>query len=143
MLARGCTEQQEPVSDLNRVFTWVRKFKRPVRRSRAGLTELSPKSTKKPSTSPRASSRGSERAGQLREKPRELADLIDVGIRSGYVAGWHAAQAMVRQNRRLIDFTSTSGSAHYSLGPSYGAHKAAMDKMASPWRSTFATAKWT
>lgn len=68
--------------------------------------------------------------GNFWEKPRKLADLIDVGIRSGYVASWHAAQAMVRENRGLIVFTSASGGAHYSMGPSYGAHKAAMDKMA-------------
>lgn len=68
--------------------------------------------------------------GNFWEKPRKLADLIDVGIRSGYVAAWYAAQPMVKQNRGLIVFTSASGAAHYSMGPSYGAHKAAMDKMA-------------
>lgn len=64
------------------------------------------------------------------EKPRKLADLIEVGIRSGYVASWYAAQAMVNQNHGLIVFTSASGAVHYSMGPTYGAHKAAMDKMA-------------
>ena len=64
------------------------------------------------------------------EKPRKLADLVTVGIRSGYIASWEAAQAMVKQNHGLIVFTSASGAAHYSMGPTYGAHKAAMDKMA-------------
>jgi NAD(P)-dependent dehydrogenase (short-subunit alcohol dehydrogenase family) len=68
--------------------------------------------------------------GNFWEKPRKLADLITVGIRSGYIASWYAAQAMVPQNHGLIVFTSASGAAHYSMGPSYGAHKAAMDKMA-------------
>lgn len=64
------------------------------------------------------------------EKPLKLTDLIDVGIRSGYVASWHAAKQMVKQDHGLIVFTSASGAAHYSMGPTYGAHKAAMDKMA-------------
>ena len=68
--------------------------------------------------------------GGFWEKPAKLADLIDVGIRSGYMASWHAAQVMAAQNSGLIAFTSASGAAHYSLGPAYGAHKVAMDKMA-------------
>lgn len=64
------------------------------------------------------------------EKPLKLTDLIDVGIRSGYVASWHAARQMVQQDHGVIVFTSASGAAHYSMGPTYGAHKAAMDKMA-------------
>jgi len=68
--------------------------------------------------------------GGFWEKPLKLAGLIDVGVRSGYVASWHAVQMMVRQNSGLIVFTSASGAAHYSMGPAYGAHKASMDKMA-------------
>lgn len=68
--------------------------------------------------------------GNFWEKPLKLADMIDVGIRSGYVASWLAAPAMVKQERGLIVFTSASGAAHYSMGPAYGAHKAGMDKMA-------------
>jgi NAD(P)-dependent dehydrogenase (short-subunit alcohol dehydrogenase family) len=68
--------------------------------------------------------------GNFWEKPMKLADMIDVGIRSGYVASWYAAPMMVEQRRGLIIFTSSTGSVHYVLGPAYGAHKAAMDKMA-------------
>lgn len=68
--------------------------------------------------------------GQFWEKPRKLADMIDVGIRSGYVASWLAAPGMVANNHGLIIFTSASGAAHYSMGPAYGAHKAGIDKMA-------------
>jgi NAD(P)-dependent dehydrogenase (short-subunit alcohol dehydrogenase family) len=68
--------------------------------------------------------------GEFWEKPLKLGDLIDVGIRSGYVASWLAAPMMVEHNHGLIIFTSASGAAHYSLGPAYGAHKAGMDKMA-------------
>lgn len=68
--------------------------------------------------------------GGFWEKPLKLADMIHVGIRSGYVASWLAAPAMVAQNSGLIVFTSASGAAHYSMGPAYGAHKAGVDKMA-------------
>jgi NAD(P)-dependent dehydrogenase (short-subunit alcohol dehydrogenase family) len=68
--------------------------------------------------------------GMFWEKPLKLGDMIDVGVRSGYVASWLAAPAMVEANKGLIVFTSASGAAHYSMGPAYGAHKAGMDKMA-------------
>ena len=68
--------------------------------------------------------------GNFWEKPRKLADIIDVGVRSGYVASWLGAPIMVAQQHGLIIFTSASGAAHYSMGPAYGAHKAGMDKMA-------------
>ena len=68
--------------------------------------------------------------GEFWEKPLKLGNLINVGVRSGYVASWHAAQLMTAQNSGLIVFTSASGAAHYSFGAAYGAHKAGMDKMA-------------
>lgn len=73
--------------------------------------------------------------GNFWEKPLKMADMIDVGIRSSYVASWHAAPMMIAQGSPgklggLIVFTSASGSVHYSLGPAYGAHKASLDKMA-------------
>lgn len=68
--------------------------------------------------------------GEFWEKPLKLAQMIDVGVRSGYVASWHAARIMAEQDSGLIVFTSASGAAHYSMGPAYGAHKAGMDKMA-------------
>lgn len=75
--------------------------------------------------------------GEFWEKPLKLADLIDVGVRSGYVASWHAAPLMVAQDHGLIVFTSASGAAHYSLGAAYGAHKAGMDKMAFDMAADF------
>jgi NAD(P)-dependent dehydrogenase (short-subunit alcohol dehydrogenase family) len=75
--------------------------------------------------------------GEFWEKPLKLAGLIDVGIRSGYVASWHAAQLMAAQDAGLIVFTSASGAAHYSLGAAYGAHKAGMDKMAFDMAADF------
>jgi len=65
------------------------------------------------------------------EKPLELGDVLDVGLRSAYVASWHAAPLMVRQGRGLIVFTSSPGSVCYMHGPAYGAQKAGVDKMAA------------
>lgn len=75
--------------------------------------------------------------GEFWEKPLKLAGLIDVGLRSGYVASWHAARIMARQDHGLIVFTSASGAAHYSLGAAYGAHKVGMDKMAFDMAADF------
>lgn len=65
------------------------------------------------------------------EKPLALGDVLDVGLRSAYVAAWHAAPMMVRQDRGLIAFTSSPGSVCYMHGPAYGAQKAGIDKMAA------------
>lgn len=65
------------------------------------------------------------------EKPRDLADVLDVGLRSSYVASWYAAPLLVAQERGLIVFTSSPGSVCYMHGPAYGAQKAGADKMAA------------
>jgi NAD(P)-dependent dehydrogenase (short-subunit alcohol dehydrogenase family) len=69
--------------------------------------------------------------GRFWEKPLKLGDIIDVGIRSTYVASWHAARVMVPQGSGLIVNTSGGGAVHYVYGPAYGAHKASQDKMAA------------
>lgn len=68
--------------------------------------------------------------GNFWEKPLEIGDMINVGVRSGFVASWLAAPTMVKQDKALIVFTSAPGSVYYCLGPAYGAHKAGVDKMA-------------
>jgi NAD(P)-dependent dehydrogenase (short-subunit alcohol dehydrogenase family) len=78
--------------------------------------------------------------GNFWEKPLKLADMIDVGIRSGYVASWYAAPMMIAQGKGLVIFTSSTGSVHYVFGPSYGAHKAGMDKMAFDMAADFKNA---
>jgi NAD(P)-dependent dehydrogenase (short-subunit alcohol dehydrogenase family) len=65
------------------------------------------------------------------EKPLQLADVLDVGLRSAYVAAWHAAPLLVAGERGLIAFTSSPGSVCYMHGPAYGAQKAGVDKMAA------------
>jgi NAD(P)-dependent dehydrogenase (short-subunit alcohol dehydrogenase family) len=69
--------------------------------------------------------------GRFWEKDLKLADIVNVGIRSSYVASWHAAPVMVAQGSGLIVNTSGSGGVHYVYGPGYGAHKAAQDKLAA------------
>ena len=78
--------------------------------------------------------------GQFWEKSLDVATMIDVGARSGFVASWYAAPHMVKQDKGLIVFTSSPGSMHYCMGPSYGAHKAAVDKMAFDMGVDFADA---
>ncbi len=69
--------------------------------------------------------------GNFWEKPPEIVDMLDVGLRSSYIASYHAAPLMVGQRYALMVFTSASGSVHYVYGPVYGAHKAGMDKFAA------------
>ena len=72
------------------------------------------------------------------EKPLELADVLDIGLRSAYVASWHAAPLLVKAERALIAFTSSPGSVCYMHGPAYGAQKAGVDKMAADMAVDFA-----
>ncbi len=65
------------------------------------------------------------------EKPLALADVLDIGLRSAYVASWYAAPLMLGQDRGLIAFTSSPGSVCYMHGPAYGAQKAGVDKLAA------------
>lgn len=69
--------------------------------------------------------------GGFWEKPLDLVDILDVGLRSQYIASWYAAPLMVEQRRGLIIFTSSFGSACYMHGPAYGAQKAGVDKFAA------------
>jgi NAD(P)-dependent dehydrogenase (short-subunit alcohol dehydrogenase family) len=69
--------------------------------------------------------------GVFWEKPLEIADMIDVGVRSSFVASYLAAPLMINHSRAIMVFTSASGAIHYSLSPAYGAHKAGMDKLAA------------
>lgn len=78
--------------------------------------------------------------GNFWEKPLKIADMIDVGVRSGFVTSWYAAPHMVKQDHGLILFTSSPGAAHYCFGPVYGAHKAGLDKMAFDMGVDFADA---
>ena len=69
--------------------------------------------------------------GHFWEKPLEIVDMLDVGLRSSFVASYYGAPLMIKQRQGLIVFTSASGAVHYVFGPVYGAHKSGMDKFAA------------
>lgn len=67
--------------------------------------------------------------GPFWEKPLHLVDMIDVGLRSNYVASYHAAAIMAQAGGGLIASVSFYGAVSYFHGPAYGAAKAGTDKM--------------
>ena len=64
------------------------------------------------------------------EKELDAQYILDVGLRSAYVASWHAAKIMVPQGSGLIGMVSSFGASCYMHGPAYGAQKAGLDKLA-------------
>ena len=64
------------------------------------------------------------------EKELDSVRILDVGLRSAYVASWHAARMMVPQGSGVIAFGSSFGGSCYMHGPAYGAQKAGVDKLA-------------
>jgi len=64
------------------------------------------------------------------EKELDAVRILDVGLRSAYVASWHAARMMVAQGSGVIAFGSSFGGSCYMHGPAYGAQKAGVDKFA-------------
>ncbi|MCP3735880.1 SDR family NAD(P)-dependent oxidoreductase [Sphingomonas sp. RP10(2022)] len=69
--------------------------------------------------------------GPFWDKSPDLVGILDVGLRSHYLASWHAARMMVPAGTGLIAFTSSFGSVCYMHGPAYGAQKAGVDKFAA------------
>ncbi len=64
------------------------------------------------------------------EKETAAVNILDVGLRSAYIASWHAAQMMVKAGSGVIAFGSSFGGTCYMHGPAYGAQKAGLDKFA-------------
>tara|TARA_R110002049_G_scaffold297017_1_gene485698 strand:+ start:505 stop:1407 length:903 start_codon:yes stop_codon:yes gene_type:complete len=56
-------------------------------------------------------------------------DVIGVGLRSHYVASWHAAPMMLAQQAGLIVNVSSHGSREYLMGVAYGVGKAGLEKL--------------
>jgi NAD(P)-dependent dehydrogenase (short-subunit alcohol dehydrogenase family) len=69
--------------------------------------------------------------GGFWERPLELVDILDVGLRSSYIASFYAAPLLIKTGGGLIAFTSSFGSVCYMHGPAYGAQKAGIDKFAA------------
>lgn len=68
--------------------------------------------------------------GGFWDKSLELVNILDVGLRSAYVASWFAAKIMTEQKNGLIAFTSSFGGNCYMHGAAYGAQKAGVDRFA-------------
>jgi NAD(P)-dependent dehydrogenase (short-subunit alcohol dehydrogenase family) len=70
-------------------------------------------------------------SGGFWQKPLEAVDLITVGLRSHFVAAYHAAPLLIANGRGLIVHSGHYGAVAYHVGPAYGAQKAGADKMAA------------
>jgi NAD(P)-dependent dehydrogenase (short-subunit alcohol dehydrogenase family) len=64
------------------------------------------------------------------EKPLSNLDMFEVGVRSNYVAAWHAAKIMVPQKSGLIIAISGYVGVSYTYGVIFGTCKSAVDRMA-------------
>ncbi len=81
--------------------------------------------------------------GPFWEKPLNLQELLNVGLRSSYVASYYAAPLLLKGRELselpgLIVNTSAAGGRCYMHGPAYGAGKAGVDKMAHDMAVDFA-----
>ena len=68
--------------------------------------------------------------GGFWEKPLSNWQMVDVGVRSNYVAAWHAAKIMVPQGSGLIVAISGYVGVSYTYGTIFGTCKSAVDRMA-------------
>ncbi len=64
------------------------------------------------------------------EKPLSNWEMFDVGVRSNYVAAWHAAQLMTPQMSGLIVAISGYTGVSYTYSVVFGTSKSAVDRMA-------------
>jgi NAD(P)-dependent dehydrogenase (short-subunit alcohol dehydrogenase family) len=67
--------------------------------------------------------------GAFWKKPLHLVDMIDVGLRSNYVAAYYATPLLIESGGGLMAHISFYGAVCYFHGPAYGAAKAGTDKM--------------
>ncbi|HEY8385621.1 MAG TPA: SDR family NAD(P)-dependent oxidoreductase [Porticoccaceae bacterium] len=63
------------------------------------------------------------------EKPLSNWQMVDVGVRSNFVAAWHAARIMAPQKSGLIVAVSGYTGVTYTYGVIFGTSKSAVDRM--------------
>ncbi|MFC0204679.1 SDR family NAD(P)-dependent oxidoreductase [Novosphingobium soli] len=63
------------------------------------------------------------------EKPLSDLEMWEVGVKSNYVAAWHAARIMVPQKSGLIVAISGYAAVTYTYGVIFGTSKTAVDRM--------------
>ncbi len=64
------------------------------------------------------------------EKPLSNLEMWDVGVRSNFVAAWHAAKIMAPRKNGLIVHISGYTGVTYTYGTIFGTSKSAVDRMA-------------
>jgi NAD(P)-dependent dehydrogenase (short-subunit alcohol dehydrogenase family) len=64
------------------------------------------------------------------EKPLSNWEMVDVGVRSNFVAAWHAAKLMTPQQSGLMVTISGYTGVAYTYGVVFGTSKSAADRMA-------------
>lgn len=64
------------------------------------------------------------------QKPLSNWEMVDVGVRSNYVAAWHAAKIMAPQGSGLIVAISGYTGVAYTYSVVFGTSKSAVDRMA-------------
>jgi NAD(P)-dependent dehydrogenase (short-subunit alcohol dehydrogenase family) len=64
------------------------------------------------------------------DKPLSNLEMWDVGVKSNFVAAWHAAQIMVPQKSGLIVAISGFAAVTYTYSTVFGTSKSAVDRMA-------------
>lgn len=64
------------------------------------------------------------------EKPLSNLEMWNVGVKSNYVAAWHAARIMAPQKSGLIVAISGFAAVTYTYGVIFGTSKSAVDRMA-------------
>jgi NAD(P)-dependent dehydrogenase (short-subunit alcohol dehydrogenase family) len=67
--------------------------------------------------------------GGFWQKPLTNLEMWEVGVRSNYVAAWHAAQIMVPQQRGLMVAISGFAATTYTYGVVFGTSKTAVGRM--------------
>jgi NAD(P)-dependent dehydrogenase (short-subunit alcohol dehydrogenase family) len=68
--------------------------------------------------------------GPFWEKPLSNWEMVDVGVRSNFVAAWHAAKLMAPRKSGLIVAVSGYTGVTYTYGVVFGTSKSAVDRMA-------------
>jgi NAD(P)-dependent dehydrogenase (short-subunit alcohol dehydrogenase family) len=63
------------------------------------------------------------------DKPLSNWEMIDVGVRSSFVAAWHAAKIMTQRKTGLMVAISGYTGVTYTLGVVFGVSKSALDRM--------------
>ena len=64
------------------------------------------------------------------EKPLSNWEMVDVGVRSNFVAAWHAARLMAPRRSGLVVAISGYTGVSYTYGVIFGTAKSAVDRMA-------------